>query len=196
MTEKKYILISMEDERAKKIADILGNKTCRKIIDYLSNVKEASEKDISSALNIPINTTEYNLKKLLNSELIKKTKNFFWSKKGKKIIMYKLSNKSIVIFPKAKKISYQIKSILGVAIVSGFVALVIRQLSIASKNKQEIIQVAEQRAISESANFIVKEGDFFFAQPIPAWIWFLSGALVAIALFLIINWRDYINERR
>ena len=33
MTERKFLLVSLEDERAKHLADVLGNKTCNKIID-------------------------------------------------------------------------------------------------------------------------------------------------------------------
>ena len=45
--EKKYLLVSMEDEKAKHLAGVLGNKTCKKIIDLLSETKELSEKDLS-----------------------------------------------------------------------------------------------------------------------------------------------------
>ena len=94
--------MNMNDERSKHVAEILANKTCKKIIDYLAETKEVSEKDISDALKIPINTVEYNLQKLLKSGLVEKTKNFFWSRKGKKIPMYKLARKHIVISPSSK----------------------------------------------------------------------------------------------
>jgi DNA-binding transcriptional ArsR family regulator len=98
----KFILVSLNDESSKSLSEILGNKTCKKIIDFLSERKEASEKDISDGLKIPLNTAEYNLSKLLKSGLVKKTNNFFWSVKGKKIPMYKLANKHIVISPSKK----------------------------------------------------------------------------------------------
>ena len=85
MSKDKFILMGMDDKRSKKIAEVLGNKTSKKILDYLTDIKEASEKDISDSLNMPINTIEYNLKKLLEAGLVEKTKNFFWSKRGKKI---------------------------------------------------------------------------------------------------------------
>jgi uncharacterized secreted protein with C-terminal beta-propeller domain len=100
--DDKFIVMNMNDERSKHVAEILANKTCKKIIDYLAETKEVSEKDISDALKMPINTVEYNLQKLLKSGLVEKTKNFFWSRKGKKIPMYKLSRKHIVISPSSK----------------------------------------------------------------------------------------------
>ena len=101
--DDKFILMDMNDERTKKVAEVMGNATCKKIIEFLAETKEASEKDISDALGIPLNTAEYNLKKLIESGLVEKTKNFFWSTKGKKIEMFKLANKHIVISPKPKK---------------------------------------------------------------------------------------------
>ncbi|MEM0465506.1 MAG: beta-propeller domain-containing protein [Candidatus Pacearchaeota archaeon] len=101
--DDKFILMGIDDDRSKDIADVISNKTCKKIIDYLSEVREASEKDISDALSIPINTVEYNLNKLIKTGLVEKAKNFFWSRKGKKINMYKLAKKHIVISPKSSK---------------------------------------------------------------------------------------------
>ncbi|MBR9701969.1 helix-turn-helix domain-containing protein [Candidatus Pacearchaeota archaeon] len=99
----KFVLMDLDDRRSKKVAEVLGSKTCKKMLDYLSETKEASQKDISDALGIPLNTVEYNLKKLLASGLVEKTKNFFWSKKGRRIVMYKLAKKHIIISPKNKK---------------------------------------------------------------------------------------------
>jgi len=118
-------MMGIDDERSKKVAEILGNKTCKKIIDHLSETNEASEKDIADALSIPINTVEYNLKKLLDSGLIDKTKNFFWSKKGKKIDMYKLARKHIVISPKSKPSYSALKTIIPVIATIAVLALLI-----------------------------------------------------------------------
>ncbi len=100
MTDDKFIMMKMDDPRSKKVAEVLGNKTCKKILDYLAENTEKSEEDISKELKVPINTIEYNLKKLLESGLVEKAKNFFWSKRGKKIDLYKLAKKHIIISPK------------------------------------------------------------------------------------------------
>src|SRR3989338_11196653 len=99
----KFIMMGLDDERSKKMAEVMGIPTCKKILDYLADTNEASQKDISGALNIPMTTLDYNIKKLLDVGLIEKTKNFFWSAKGKKIPMYKLARKHIVISPKSTK---------------------------------------------------------------------------------------------
>jgi len=172
--EKKYILVSIDDERAKKISKVLGNNSCKKIIEFLSE-KEASEKDIADALKMPLNTTEYNLKKLIDAELIEKTKNFFWSKKGRKIDLYKLSNKSIIISPKTKTMS-KLKPILPVAIISFIGALLIKSFY----SKPEFIDYATD-------DFAVEQGAILFNLPI--WSWFLFGALFALIIFMILNWK-------
>ncbi len=186
--EKKYVLISMEDNQAKKLSEVFGNKTCKKIIDLLAE-KESSEKDIADALNIPINTVEYNLKKLMQAELIEKAKNFFWSKKGKKIDIYRLSNKSIIISPKTSRVSSKLKSILPVAILSGIGAILIKSF-ISSKQQ---FQYFGAEALKASGSIQSAEapqmGNFFLTQPSPIWIWFLGGALFALLIFTILNWR-------
>ena len=121
--DDKFIMMNMDDDRSKEIAEIIGNKTCKKIIDYLAEVKDASENDISKALGIPLNTTEYNLNKLVKSCLVEKTKNFFWSVKGRKIDMYKLAKKHIVISPKSKLNMEKLKSVIP-AILIGAIFLI------------------------------------------------------------------------
>ena len=79
------MLFSLEDTRIKSISEILGSKTSKKIIDFLSDVREASEKDISEKLKIPMNTVEYNLKKMIQAGIVEETKNFFWSQKGRNV---------------------------------------------------------------------------------------------------------------
>lgn len=122
--DDKYILMGLEDSRAGHVAEVLKNKTCKKILDFLADTKEASELDISKGLKMPINTAEYNLKKLIKAGLVEKTKNFFWSVKGKKIPMYKLARKHIIISPSKKPNLSYLKSILP-AIIVAFAILVL-----------------------------------------------------------------------
>jgi DNA-binding transcriptional ArsR family regulator len=99
----KFIMVDMNDERTSKIAEVLGNKTSKSILSLISeSEKELSASDISSKLKIPLNTTDYNLKKLINTGLIEETKSFFWSIKGKKIKTFKAANKKIIISTKPR----------------------------------------------------------------------------------------------
>ncbi len=119
MKENKFILMGLDDSRSKDIAEVLGNKTCKKIIEHLAETREASEKDISDALGIPINTVEYNLNKLVKTGLVERSKNFFWSRKGRKINMFKLAKKHIVISPKPKRVDMkELRTILPVILIA------------------------------------------------------------------------------
>ena len=138
----------MDDKRSKKIAEVLGSKTSKKIIDLLAENSELSEKDISDKMGLALNTTEYNLKKLLESEIVEKTKNFFWSKKGKKIPMYRLSNRSIIISPKSSRISSKIKSLLPAVLVSGIGAFIIK---VFFSSKSILVQDSSEQALLFSA---------------------------------------------
>ena len=198
-------MIGLDDKRSKKIAEVIGNKTCKKIIDYLSETKEASEKDIADKLAIPINTAEYNLNKLIESGLIEKTKNFFWSVKGRKIDMYKLSNKKIIISPKSS-----FKGILPafVAVLTGsfIIKVITDKLSYANYASQELFVNGEVRNIvSDAGTGALKasvkdvQTTSSFAPSIQniclntnsicsqAWAWFLFGGLITILVFLLIN---------
>ena len=151
--EEKYLLLSLEDSRAKKISEILGNKTCKKIIDYLGDRREASEQEISKDLEIPMNTAEYNLKKLIKSGIVKKTGNFFWSVKGRKIKMYKLANKHIVISPGRKRPNLEIlKTLLPVLVVVAFVAILVSVMisddSVILNSNGELNQFSSQEELN------------------------------------------------
>jgi DNA-binding transcriptional ArsR family regulator len=192
MATNKYLMISLDDEKSKHIAEVLGNKTCRKILDYLTENKQASETDLSSKLNLPLNTIEYNIKKLLKAELIQKSKNFFWSKKLKKIKMYELAKKHIIISPKSSKPSYsKLKSIIPSIIISGAITTGIylyqkTQIPLAQikRTSEDMLTRAPEAAgaLSEASNTINIIG-------LPIWLWFLIGSLLAITIFTILNWK-------
>jgi len=208
MKEEKYILISMDDSRAKSISDVLGNKTCNKIIDYLSESFSASQKDLSDALNMPINTVEYNIKKLLVSGLIKKHKNFFWSVKGKKIVMYELSNKSIIISPKGSGMSDKLKAILPAFMILGSMSILAYAYEKAMVVKSVFSDSTSIGMNSVTQNIFLNEGLLIgkVAESVPisdygsiatnttsslgySWAWFFTGAFIAITIFSIINWK-------
>ncbi len=62
MTKTK-VMLNISDPKIGEIAEILKNKTAKKILNYLST-ETASVSKTSKALNLPLNTTDYNIKKL------------------------------------------------------------------------------------------------------------------------------------
>lgn len=191
---KKYVIVSLEDTRITKLADVLGNKTCKRIIDFLAE-KEATKTEIAKALKAPLNTVEYNVNKLVEAGLVEKSKNYFWSQKGKKIGIYKISNKSIVISPKSK--SY-FKPIVPAVIISGALTFLIWLFSRTSYTQ---LMTAEEsaEALKGAAEMIETQAPFTFQSfllSIPPWAWFLIGVIIAVAVYIIIlfiSWKRLIK---
>lgn len=195
----KYINIDLDDERIGKIADAISNKTCKKILEILSD-SEMSGSEISEKLIIPLNTTTYNLDILLDAGLIEKSSGFLWSEKGKRIVKYKVANKKIVISPKSG-----FKGILGSVLLSGLFASGIKLWYDYSFNSVDFVNynagnfaqesakmIASDQMYASNANNIVNAvsslstNAMSFGEPA---LWFFFGSLVALIILLLFNWR-------
>lgn len=190
------ILISIDDERAKSISEVISNKTCKQILNYLSE-NEGTVSDVSNALKIPINTVDYNIKKLVKAELIEK-KSFFWSVKGKKMPVYSVSNKRIIISPKSKSFAGCLKYLIAF-LVTGFFAFVLKFFDF-GKEKVGMVNddgfgVMSIETFEKSTDVATKTGEVVFSGYLgmEVWLWFLFGAWFTILLFFIIS---LFSERR
>ena len=203
MNEEHFMLVSIEDSKSKVIADVLGSNTCKKLISYFTQVNEASENDIAQALKMPINTVEYNLKKLIEAGFVQKKQKFFWSKKGKKIPIYELTNKAIVLSPKKSTLD-KVKSIIPAFILTGVGTLCVGIYESLVKSSSAMLDNARQVSYDAVENAVMKTsiaapGLFenpvtepivsYASQSIPLWVCFLTGALVATIIITIVNWR-------
>ena len=115
MGKKNFLLLSLDDDKTKTIANTVSNPTCKKILDFLAD-SDGTETEISEKLSMPISTVHYNLKQLVDGRLVEIESSTF-SEKGKKIKHYTLANKYIIIAPKgADKQSFldAVKNILPV----------------------------------------------------------------------------------
>lgn len=192
MTDK-YIMIDMDDPKTNNVADILSNKTAKKILSMLAD-SEMSESDIALKLNIPLNTVDYNIKKLVNAGLLEKSKQFFWSVKGKKIPLYKVSNKKIVISPKSS-----LRGVISTIIASGLIAVGIKYLLEYKQNtaiaNESLDRLAGSAGSVASSEMVTKAGEFApkayytLVSTGNEWMWFFLGALTALLIFLVWNWR-------
>lgn len=177
-------MVSLEDDNSKNIAEIMGNKTCKKVLSLLSET-EMSEGDIARELKIPLNTAEYNLKKLVSSGLVEKTKSFFWSVKGKKIPVYRLSNKYIVIAPKGSNFS-GLKSVLPVLAILGLGAWVVNYFTPHSEIFVERAKdVAYGAALQATAS--VPEANSVASAVLPAWVYFMVGGVFSLLIYFIVK---------
>jgi DNA-binding transcriptional ArsR family regulator len=116
MKEETFMLLSMKD--SKNVANAMSNETAQKIISYLAENKEATESNISKDLKVPLPTVHYNIKQLKKAKLVE-AKEFFWSKKGKEMLVYKLAKKYIIIAPDSSENSLsKLKNLLPVTLLS------------------------------------------------------------------------------
>ena len=67
--KEKFLLVSLSENKAKQLAQVISNETCRKILDYLAD-KDATESELSEKLDIPISTVHYNLHQLQKGSLV------------------------------------------------------------------------------------------------------------------------------
>jgi DNA-binding transcriptional ArsR family regulator len=199
---EKFIELNLNDERAGKVAEILSNKTAKKILSIIAE-KELTESDIAKELQMPLNTIDYNIKKLLEAGLIEKSKNFFWSVKGRKIETYKLANKKIIISTKPR-FSGLISSVLIFGAI-GFATSVFSNIFSASKKiyssgilnvpQADMIEILSSKSTDlisnapmagETASAALSNTIFNFSSlfynSIP---WIIFGVLVGILIFFI-----------
>lgn len=137
MMDDKFIISSLHDEKSKEIAEIIANKTARKILDYLTE-KDASETDISKELNLPLSTVHYNTQKLLKTKLIE-VKDYFWSEKGNKINIYRVARKLIVIAPKYARGYDTLKSIIPAILISAIFLIALFTIIYNTRLQQEAV---------------------------------------------------------
>lgn len=206
-----FLMVSLEEEEAKKLAQVISNDSCRKILDYLSNSK-ATESELAEKLNIPISTVHYNLKHLVESKLVE-AEEFHYSQKGKEVLHYSIANKYVIIAPKAASegIMNKLRSIIPAIGIIGALSIIIQyssglignsanyaagpmmkaapavtpMLSTARESAETAIQTAENAAPSASS-YISSVGQF------PG-IWFAVGAIVCLSIYLLI---DYIIKKK
>ena len=188
---EKYLMINVDDERAKNLADVLGNKTSKRIISYLAE-KEVTETEIVRDLNIPANTVNYNMKKLLDSGLIEKS-GFFWSVKGKKMPSYKVSKKMIVISPRTSNVGKVFGAFLLTGAAAFFIKLYTQSIAVSrlavEQNAGEIMVAEKDMAVGVASSSTGSSIPIVSTQIPQLWLWFLFGGLTALVIYMILNWR-------
>ncbi|MBI2558471.1 helix-turn-helix transcriptional regulator [Candidatus Woesearchaeota archaeon] len=194
MANKNFLLLSMEDDKIKKISNVISNESCRKILDYLSS-REATESELASKLNLPISTVHYNLQQLMQTGLID-SKEFHYSQKGKEVSHYRLANKYIIIAPKKTfGIKEKLKSILPVALIvsaaAGVIQLVSKYLSgrIATQEMAAAKSAIADRGLESAPMALSQAAPVEQVTSIPQNIalWFLAGALFTLAIYLVVG---------
>jgi len=130
MAKKSFLLVSLNENKAKKLAEVISNNTCRKILDFMSEKKDVTESELSKELSIPISTVHYNMQALLEARLVKSDE-YHYSEKGKEVCHYRLANQYVIIAPEGEKelIREKLKSIIPTALIMGAAAAIIKIFS-------------------------------------------------------------------
>jgi DNA-binding transcriptional ArsR family regulator len=197
-----FLLISLEEKKAKKIAEAINNETSRKILDALAK-KEYTETELSKDLGIPISTVHYSMKQLVDANLVI-VDEFHYSSKGKEVNHYKLANKYIIIAPKGSDNRFmealnKILPLTVITAVTGGVLTLFGLLRTGSSNmmiKSAAMDTADAapRLMMASEETLTTAGaemapqaievtrPFMQSEPIA---WFLIGALSIIIIYFL-----------
>ena len=220
MAKESFLLVSLNEDKAKDLAQVITNKSCRKILDFLADKKDATESEIAKKTKIPISTVHYNLQQLVKGGLVEGDE-FHYSDKGKEVVHYKLANKFIVIAPKTTYgFKEKLKSILPVALILGAVGFLmqffnrINPVNLAADEAAPIMMqkavdttsaVAEEslevaRAVPETFSALsTGDGGVGALSHIPndgnIGYWFVIGVFIALICYLLVDfvlfkWRN------
>lgn len=178
-----FLLVSLKEDEAKKLAQVISNDASRRILNFLA-AKNATESELAKDLNMPISTVHYNLGQLLKTGLVE-TKEYHYSEKGKEVNHYSLSKKYIIIAPSTLGIKSRLKGILPMALITlvgaGLIHFFSRQMAGTAFGTAK---AAEQvmMASAEAAPAITQP-----AAGLPVSLWFLLGGICVIAVYIIIG---------
>lgn len=179
MKEESFLLVSLEESKAKQLAQVISNDTCRKILDFLSK-GSATETEIAKAMELPLSTVHYNLKNLVDNKLVV-AEEFHYSKKGKEVNHYSLANKIIIISPKKEQnIIDRLKSVFIVAGIGVGISAAMGIFSLSQKSfKTEMAQDVAMVSMKAMAYEAPKEPNIA--------MYFLAGTIIALILVALVE---------
>lgn len=211
MVKEKFILVSLKEEESQKLAQVISNKTSRKILDYLAE-SDATESELAEKLGLPISTVHYNLQALVKGKLVV-AEEYHYSPKGKEVLHYKLANKYIIIAPKSTYgIKEKLKSILPVGLLAvlgtalvdlysrsftklGSVAVSKEAVQAAEPMMEEAVRVgadmAKEKAVMEAAPVAANVAGEVACSGMPIALWFLYGCIFVVLAYIIVEWIRY-----
>ena len=188
MTDESFLLVSLEEEKSKKLAQVLSNDTARKILDFMSSKEHITETEVSKDLKIPLSTAHYNLGLLVKANLINDD-HYTYSKKGKKINHYSLSNKYVIIAPKKSNIlKEKLKEFLPVLLLGGLSSLAIKYFYYPmAKLNTFATRTMGDMAVEESAMLADTVPKSIITSNNNIALWFFLGCLFAVFINLILS---------
>lgn len=211
-----FMLVSLEEDKAKRLAQVLSNDTSRRILDALAEGKKTLSQ-LSKDLAVPLPTMHYNMKALQDAGLVT-SKEFNYSAKGREMQHYELVNKYVIIAPAVAKegIKEKLRALLPTLATIGGIGLAYQfirggllktvELSapVAEKAAQETLRATATAAPAmeafaeqsmEAADLVMETSaaappDVIVQQvqqPSPV-LYFFIGAAAAVLLYLLFDY--------
>ncbi|MBR9700375.1 winged helix-turn-helix transcriptional regulator [Candidatus Woesearchaeota archaeon] len=151
MPDEPFLLVSLKEEKAKKLTQVLSNPTATKILDFLTK-KEATETEISKKLKMPLSTVHYNLQQLTDAKLVV-VEEFHYSPKGKEVNHYKLANKYIIIAPQEDKegLLDRLKNFIPVFVLTFGMAVVLKSMQFFTGTTSQKLAAVPYAEIAEES---------------------------------------------
>lgn len=209
MPNESFMLISLEEEKAKRLAQVISNETCTKILNHLANGKDGTETEIAKLLSLPLSTVHYNLKLLLDAKLVLADE-YHYSEKGREVKHFKLANRYIIIAPQEERETF-LKKLKGLLPALGFtvaLALIIRlvaaffttqasaratELSMQTFGAEAPSAAGPMLAAAPPAPVSPTLAPSFAFSPNEALLFFIAGAVFITLLFAI---SAYVHRKR
>ncbi|MEW5897133.1 MAG: helix-turn-helix domain-containing protein [Nanoarchaeota archaeon] len=197
MPKSNFLLVDLNEEKTKKLAETITSETSRKILNHLAE-KDDSEANIAKELALPISTVHYHLQKLTEANLVV-VEEFHYSRKGREVNHYKLANKYIIIAPKkVSGLKQALKNILPVGLLIFGISAVIKvlqkfslgteasagEIAAGEMLKASARNVADQ-AVQEAAPLLAEVPLSGNAPAPDIALWFLLGGLAALGIYLL-----------
>jgi len=203
MAEKSFVLLSLKEDKAKKLTQTLSNEKARQILEFLSGKKFATETQVAKELNIPLSTVHYNLKLLRENKLVTEDE-YHYSDKGKEVIHYKIANKYIIIAPtEDDSILDKIKHLLPAVVIFGATAIVVFLVKLFSSGSSMVSNsleaaplaaksmaiAADVAPVATNGTRVIAQGYTSLAQPafIDPIIWFIAGGLFVLLVIVLLE---------
>ena len=180
--EDKFVLLSLNDKKSDNIGKIMSNATAKKILDYIGDHDKVSPIEISKKLNLALNTVTYNLDLLEKEGLIEK-KDFAWSEKGKKVILYSIANKMILIVPKGYDWKSSLKNLLPVFIIGAVISVGLKLWDIYNNTTRAVDTLAIE-ATKEVSYELTDASSLAIAAQTHYWLY---AVLITLGVALIIS---------
>jgi DNA-binding transcriptional ArsR family regulator len=213
MAKESFMLVSLKEDKAKKLAQVMANPTCTRILEYLAG-KDATETQIATDLKVPLSTVHYNLQQLAAAKLVV-VDEFHYSEKGREVNHYKLANRYIIIAPAEDDPSFlqHLKKYLPAFTIIAGVAIVIKALQFFTATREAAAEAGPSLMMAKTAALDTAAPQAMAglapqaaqvaaeAPTLPWWQspvvdYMIAGAVFVLLVILVIEAINYWREQR